>query len=87
MATTRFWERCSPDSTRKLAEWTVDRVDTEKVDCPVNPGHQRDGKRVTDLSVSLPSGTVDDFAVNPGEHCTSVERSFMVIAYHPAPRV
>jgi hypothetical protein len=50
----------SPDSTRQLAEWS-DEVDLETVKCPAHPGHQRAGKRLTDLSVVLPKATMDDF--------------------------
>jgi hypothetical protein len=33
----------------------------EQVICPLEPGHQRGGKRLNDLSITLPRGTVQDF--------------------------
>lgn len=60
MANNHFWELSKPDSTRKYAEWVDDEIETEQVICPVDPGHRRGGKRLTDLSVLLPRGTVQD---------------------------
>lgn len=54
-----FWV-LSPGSDAKLAEWSSE-VEVEEVRCPVSPGHQRAGKRTTDLSVVLPSSAVQDF--------------------------
>ena len=62
MPSNRFWRLRSPKSTRKLAEWAVGQVETEKVLCALDPGHRRSGKRLSDLSVTLPQGTVQDFA-------------------------
>ena len=56
-----FWELRKPESTRKLAEWVDDAIETEKVVCPIIPGHRRGGKRMSDLSVKLPRGVVQDF--------------------------
>lgn len=61
MTTNRFRNLHSPDSTKKLAEWVDDEMDMETVICPVNDGHQRAGKRLTDLSIVLPGRTVEDF--------------------------
>jgi hypothetical protein len=61
VSTNCFWTLCSPESTRKLAEWSDDEIETEKVFCPIDPGHQRGGKRLTNLSIILPHGTVQDF--------------------------
>jgi hypothetical protein len=36
-------------------------MDLEQVECPIDPGHRRGGKRLTDLSVTLPTGAVQDF--------------------------
>jgi hypothetical protein len=55
-----FWTLRDDASLNKLAEW-ANEIETEKVICPVDPGHQRGGKRLTDLSVVLPRGTVKDF--------------------------
>ena len=60
-ATSCFWNLCGPKSLRKLAEWVDDAMDLEQVVCPIDPGHRRGGKRLTDLSICLPGGTVQDF--------------------------
>jgi hypothetical protein len=57
----RFWNLASSDSQEKLAEWEEGKVKSEIVKCAVNPLHQRGGKRLTDLSVVLPDGEVEDF--------------------------
>ena len=58
----RFWSLCDQESTRKLAEWDHDVMSnaSEKILCPLEDGHMRGGKRTTDLSVTLPSGVVQD---------------------------
>lgn len=61
MSGIQFWRLNSPGSTSKLAEWIHDEMELEQIICPINKGHQRGGKRLTDLSVTLPSGTVQDF--------------------------
>src|SRR5438105_4402507 len=55
----RFWHLYN-DNLRKRAELT-DEMDWETVLCPANKGHQRGGKRLTDLSVRLPGKQVEDF--------------------------
>jgi hypothetical protein len=55
-----FWHLDSPDCTAKRAEWDED-VDLETVICPIDDGHQHPGKRLTDLSIVLPGGAVQDF--------------------------
>ncbi|HXG59894.1 MAG TPA: hypothetical protein VNO22_00840 [Planctomycetota bacterium] len=55
-----FYPLDKPDSTRQWVEWS-DEVDLETVKCPTHPGHQRPGKRLTNLSVVLPKVTMDDF--------------------------
>lgn len=45
----------------KLAEWNHDAMELEQIICPINKGHRRGGKRLTDLSVTLPSEIVKDF--------------------------
>ena len=61
MATQHFWHLGYPNSTAKLAAWVDDDMDVEQVWCPENALHQRAGKRLTDLSVTLPRRPVDDF--------------------------
>jgi len=57
----RFWNLHGPNSTAKLAEWAHDEMELEQVICPADDGHRRGGKRLTDLSVTLPGGAVQDF--------------------------
>lgn len=56
-----FWVLSSPESLSKKAEWDHEVMDMEQVICPIDPGHQRGGKRLGDLNVELPSGSVQDF--------------------------
>ncbi len=55
-----FWVLDRPESLRKRAEW-MDEVDLEGIFCTQVPGHQRGGKRLTDLSILIPGSQVDDF--------------------------
>jgi len=52
--------RPSWDREFGTASW-ANRVTLESIQCPVNPGHQRPGKRIGDLIVVLPSEKVGDF--------------------------
>lgn len=61
------------DALFGLAEW-ADCVDLEGIVCPVNPGHQRAGKRLTDLTVILPSPQVGDFVWTWPNECLITER-------------
>ena len=56
----KFWHIHS-DNLHKRADWVGEEVDSETVICPANKGHQRAGKRLTDLSVDLPGKKVEDF--------------------------
>lgn len=56
-----FWNLRSPESCRNLAEWNSDEIELEGVICPKEPGHQRGGKRLSDLSILLPGKKTDDF--------------------------
>jgi hypothetical protein len=64
-----------PDSTRKLAEWVDDEIETEQVVCPVDPGHRRGGKRISNLSVVLPPGAVQDFVWTWYSECLIQDRT------------
>ena len=59
-----FWNLESPSSTREQANWD-DGMDWERIVCPVNPGHQRAGKRITDLHIVVPSHGISDFIRTP----------------------
>jgi hypothetical protein len=52
-----FWVLSPPDTGSKLASWDKSVVLEGPVLCPVNPNHQRDGKRQSDLIVQLPPFT------------------------------
>jgi hypothetical protein len=60
MAQQQFWLLTDSKSTLKLAVW-ADEMDLETVICPADEMHQHPGKRLTDLSVTLPTGFVQDF--------------------------
>jgi len=53
-----FWELS--DDYRFEADWD-EGVELDQVICPLNPGHRRAGKRITDLRVVLPHRKVPDF--------------------------
>lgn len=61
MEQTLFWNLTKPESTARRAEWIDDEIETEKVICPLNDGHQRGGKRLTNLSIALLGSGVQDF--------------------------
>ncbi len=61
MTTIKIWELGSPKSQNRRAWWVSEEMKSEGVVCPANAGHRRGGKRLTDLSVSLPGKTVEDF--------------------------
>jgi hypothetical protein len=61
MPVSSFWCLSGSESTARLAKWADDEVETERIICPINDGHQRGGKRLTDLSVVLPHKSVEDF--------------------------
>jgi len=56
-----FWHIYAPKSLAKRAEWAHKEIHTEKIVCPVNQGHRRGGKRISNLSVVLPGRKVEDF--------------------------
>lgn len=61
MPESTFWSLASPNSTARLAKWVDGEMDLEQVICPIDEGHRRGGKRLTNLSVTLPGRTVHDF--------------------------
>jgi hypothetical protein len=75
MITERFWHLFSPESTKKLAEWVHGEVILESVRCPACEGHQRSGRRVSDLSVVLPGTTIDDFIWTWQSDCLIQDRA------------
>jgi hypothetical protein len=61
MAESRFWHLAGPSSTKRYAEWIHGEMKSEQVICPINAGDRRGGKRLTDLSIALRGGAVQDF--------------------------
>ena len=47
----KFWHLDSPDSIKGLAEWVGEEIDLGEISCKQNPGHQRAGKRLYNLSI------------------------------------
>ena len=70
----QFWRIESPESTAKLAEWAHEEMRLEGVICPIYDGHQRGGKRLTDLSITLPGQNVQDFVWTWQSECLLTER-------------
>lgn len=60
MPTESFWHLRGSESTRKLAEWAHGEIKSEKIVCPLDESHILSGRRLTDLSVTLPGGAVQD---------------------------
>jgi hypothetical protein len=58
---TEFWHLSSPESDAHRAWWNDDEMDLEGIVCPLDPGHQRAGKRLDPLSVLLVRTNVQDF--------------------------
>jgi hypothetical protein len=79
---TTFFNLDSPDSTRKLATWVDDEIDTEQIICPINGGHMRGGKRLTDLSVELPNLPVDDIVWTWYSECLVQDRVLELCRKH-----
>ena len=55
-----FWSLDYLGQISRLAWWNEDEVDCAPIFCPINPGHQRAGPRLNDLSVILPRKPVQD---------------------------
>lgn len=56
-STYELWRLAPPESTQLLARWVADKVKVESIKCPLDPGHQRPGKRLTELYVAAPEGS------------------------------
>jgi len=74
----QFWHIDSPDSTANRASHVDHEIKwAERIICPVNDGHQRGGKRLSDLSVSLPPRAArDDFVWAWGGNCLLQDSAF-----------
>ena len=59
--TDQFWHLTCPESTSGQAQWLRGAVELESVMCSLAPDHQRAGKRLSTLAVTLPNRPVDEF--------------------------
>jgi len=74
MAQARFWNLYAPKSQTRRAEWVSGEVGVEGILCPLHEGHRAGGKRLTDLSITLPGGTVQDFVWTWQSECLVQDR-------------
>ncbi len=75
----------SPDrSSSRRAEW-ADDVDLDQIICPVDEGHMRAGRRVTDLSVLLPGRRTRDIVWTWQSECLLTDRALDVFKAHGFP--
>ncbi len=75
MSRPTFWCLRKAESAHKRAEWAHGEVDLETVICPANEGHQRPGKRLTSLSVTLPGHAIDDVVWTWYSECLLTDRA------------
>ncbi len=61
MAERQFWCLDPPTSTAGSPARVESEMDAEVVLCPLNDGHQREGRRLTDLTVVQPDRALEDF--------------------------
>jgi hypothetical protein len=78
MKPSQFWHFGSPEETSKLAQWANEEVDLEGVICPADDGHQRAGKRLTDLSVTLPGDRCTDIVWTWYNECLLTDRALQL---------
>jgi hypothetical protein len=74
MDKSRFWLWDHPSSLAGLGEWVHDAIDMEIIRCPVKDGHQRGGKRLTNLSIRLPGSKVQDIVWTWPNDCLLTDR-------------
>lgn len=73
-----FWRLEKPEFARQQADWD-DGMDLEQVICPRFPGHQRGGKRTTDLKVVLHTADLHDFIwFDYGGECVIQDRVLQI---------
>jgi hypothetical protein len=78
MIETKISEFGSPKGTAKLAEWVQEEMDLETVNCATNEGHQRPGRRLTNLSVTLPDRPVEDIVWTWQSECLLTDHALGV---------
>jgi hypothetical protein len=69
-----FYKLSPPESSRNLADWAEDMDHLETIECPIDSGHRRPGRRMPNLSVTLPGNTVRDFVWTWGSSCLFTDR-------------
>jgi hypothetical protein len=70
----QFWNLGSPESTRRLAEWAHGEVElSEPKICPIE-GPVATTKRLTDLNITLPGHTIEDFVWTWYSDCLLTDR-------------
>lgn len=74
MTQPQFWHLDSHESTSGHAEWAHDKMDLDQVICPAREGHRREGRRLTDLSVTLPGRKVQDIVWTWYSECLIQDR-------------
>jgi hypothetical protein len=57
----KFWMLSPPLNAGKRAEWVHEEMELETVTCPIDEGHQPGGRRLTNISLTLAKGPVEDF--------------------------
>jgi hypothetical protein len=81
-----FWYLQGPQRDRELATWAHD-VELDLITCPLVEDHKRTGKRLTKLSIILPSGPTKDFVwtwagdLLVTEHCLAVLQSSKITGF------
>ena len=77
------WRLQKTDCQRQQADWD-DGMDLEQVVCPRFPGHQRGGKRTTDLKIVLRTTELHDFIwFDYSGECVIQDRVLQLLrAYH-----
>lgn len=71
----KFWHLDPPESLRGLAEWVDEEIEVETIYCTADPGDQRAGERLSNLSVLLTSKRITDFVWTWYSECLIQDRT------------
>jgi len=69
----KFYELDNADKFQN-AEWAEEMDYTDTIYCPANPGHQRAGRRMEHLVITLPSSRIGDFVWTGVGECIITDR-------------
>lgn len=69
-----FFHFGTEHSNADLAEWRQEEVELESIRCPLHSGHERGGRRLTNLSVTLPGEAIDDVMWTWQSECLITDR-------------